>query len=65
MTMPDEMVNAIINARRFLYALMDPQETPRVPAAVRMEARGRLKHFPHETQFKALAKEINRRKQPC
>ena len=65
MTMPDEMVNAIINARAFLLRLLDPQETPRVPASVRMEARGRLKHFPHETQFKALAKEINRRKQPC
>jgi len=46
MTLPSEEYNAICAATRFLYALMDPKKTPRVPKWVREEARRRAKHMP-------------------
>ena len=46
MTLPYEEYNAILAATRFLYDLMDPQKTPRVPKWVRVEARRRVKHLP-------------------
>jgi hypothetical protein len=55
MTLPDERANAIQQARRFLLQLMDPRETPRIPRAVRMEARARLKHFPTDLDLERLA----------
>lgn len=46
MTLPYEEYNAILSATRFLYDLMDPKKTPRVPKWVRVEARRRVKHLP-------------------
>lgn len=54
MTMPDEMFNAIRNARLFMQALMDPKQTPKVPREIRKRARDRLKHFPSEYDIKQL-----------
>jgi len=54
MTMPDEMFNAIRNARHFMLALMDPKQTPKVPKEIRKRARDRLKHFPSEYEIKQL-----------
>ncbi len=48
MTTTEEMLNAIDNARIFMYSLLDPKQTPRVPKSVRKYARDRLKHFPTE-----------------
>ena len=47
MTLPIERTNSIEWAREFLYALLDPKKTPRVPRAIRRRARAVLKHFPH------------------
>jgi|LakMenEpi03Aug12_release.lakeMendotaPanAssembly.Ray.scaffolds.fasta_scaffold70159_2 hypothetical protein len=46
MTLPSEEYNAICAATRFLYDLMDPKKTPRVPKHIRAEARRRAKHMP-------------------
>jgi hypothetical protein len=46
MTLPDERTRATVNARNFLYDLIDPKKTPRVPKAVRERARRILKHYP-------------------
>lgn len=46
MTLPQEEWRAIANVRRFLYDLLDPKKTPRVPAAIRQEARRLSKHYP-------------------
>lgn len=54
MTMPEEMFNAIRNARMFMEALMDPTATPKVPKEIRKRARDRLKHFPSEFDTKEL-----------
>lgn len=56
MTMPEEMFQAIRNARHFMVALMDPKQTPKVPKEVRKRARDRLKHFPSEFEVNELEK---------
>jgi hypothetical protein len=46
MTLPEEEARAIAATRTFLYALLDPRQTPRVPREVRQRARRVLKHYP-------------------
>ena len=46
MTLPEEEARAIAMTRTFLYALLDPKQTPRVPREVRQRARRVLKHYP-------------------
>jgi len=48
MTVPNERKAAVMNTEKFLLRLMDPKQTPRVPKAIRQEARGLLKHYPTE-----------------
>jgi hypothetical protein len=45
MTTIDERFQAIQNTRSFMYRLMDPKVTPKVPKKIRQEARAMLKHF--------------------
>ena len=46
MSTPEEQDRAISQVRRFLFDLMDPQVTPRVPGYVRKRARQVSKHYP-------------------
>ena len=46
MSTPEEERRAISQVRRFLWDLMDPQVTPRVPGYVRKRARQVSKHYP-------------------
>ena len=46
MTLPHEEVRALIYAQEFLRRLIDPRITPRIPRAVRREARCCLRHYP-------------------
>ena len=46
MTLPDERYRALKWAESFLQDLLDPQKTPRVPRAVRAQARSVLRHYP-------------------
>ena len=48
MTLDHERLRAIKWTRRFLLALLNPQETPRVPKEIRRLASGCLKHFPDD-----------------
>jgi len=48
MTLPVERKYAVDNTRIFLYNLMDPKKTPRVPKAIRLDAYRCLKHYPSE-----------------
>ena len=50
MTLPNEEQNALNNAREFLVSLMNPKQTPKVPAAIRKEAYRLLKHFPYKAR---------------
>lgn len=55
MTLPHERYQSIKNARAFLYTLLDPKKTPRVPKAIRKQAYWVLKHFPSDLDM-TLAK---------
>lgn len=46
MTTHDERIRAIKNTGEFLYSLLDPKKTPRVPRAVREVAYACLRHYP-------------------
>jgi len=46
--MPDERFRAVRYARDFLYDLLDPKKTPKVPREIRDRARAVLRHYPME-----------------
>ena len=46
MTIPSERYRSLENTEEFLYNLLDPKKTPRVPKEVRDTARSLLKHYP-------------------
>ena len=50
MTLPDEAHRAVIQTRQFLINLLDPQKTPRVPSAIRLQARRLVKHYPFDSE---------------
>jgi hypothetical protein len=43
------MIRAIESARLFLYDLMNPKSTPKVPSYIRQRARRVTKHYPMST----------------
>lgn len=51
MTLPHEEVNSLQAVRRFLYDLLNPAATPRVPLIIRQRARRVCKHFPMDTSI--------------
>lgn len=48
MTVPYERKSAVNRTRKFLYDLMDPKATPRVPKDIRLQARSLLRHYPSD-----------------
>lgn len=46
MTLPDERYRAVLAAEQFLTDLLDSRKTPRVPRAIRQQARSVLRHYP-------------------
>jgi hypothetical protein len=46
MTLPDERYRAVIQTRRFLFDLCNPEHTPRIPKLIRDTARSLLRHYP-------------------
>lgn len=57
MTMPFERTWAVTNTREFLYELLDPKKTPRIPKSVRLRAGRLLKHFPTELDMDNVVEE--------
>lgn len=55
MTLPDERLRALHQARDLLRGLLDPQQTPRVPREVRRWASRVLKHYPLDFEIDELA----------
>lgn len=47
MTLPIQELNAVVQGHQFLYDLLDPKKTPRVPSAVRRRASDILRHYPY------------------
>lgn len=55
MTLPCERVAAVNNTREFLYSLIDPKQTPRIPTHIRATARSLLRHYPSELDMDIIA----------
>ena len=56
MTLPDERYRALKWAEQFMQDLMDSSKTPRVPKAVRAQARSILRHYPGEYYLEQMAR---------
>jgi hypothetical protein len=54
MTLPDERLRALHQARDLLRGLLDPKQTPRVPLEVRRWASRVLKHYPLDFELDLL-----------
>jgi hypothetical protein len=50
-SLPSEEAAAVDAARRFLFDLLNPKVTPRVPKAVRERARRVVKHYPYSVVY--------------
>ena len=57
MTLPFEEKRAINYTRKFLYDLLVPSETPRVPKEIRDRARSLLRHYPQEYRVEEIMPE--------
>lgn len=55
MTVPIERKNAVVHTEKFLLDLVNPKVTPRVPKAVREEARRLLRHYPSQFDMDTIA----------
>ena len=55
MTLPDERYRAVVQTRRFLLDLCNPQHTPRLPKLIRETARSMLRHYPDEWDMRRAA----------
>ena len=52
MTLPDERYRAVVQTQRFLLELLT---TPRIPKAVKDQARGCLRHYPSDWDMQRVA----------
>jgi hypothetical protein len=57
MTLPDERYRAVVQTRRFLLDLCNPQHTPRVPKLIREHARAMLRHYPSDWDMTLASQE--------
>ena len=55
MTLPDERYRSVIQTRRFLMDLCNPQHTPRIPKIIREHARSMLRHYPSDWEMQQAA----------
>ena len=55
MTVPRERTNAVIFTETFLYDLIDPKKTPRVPRAIRQRAHALLRHYPSRFDMETIS----------
>lgn len=54
MTLPDERYRAIQRTEQFLVDLCNSTSTPRVPKAIRAQARSLLRHYPSKWDLDRL-----------
>lgn len=56
MTIPVERTRAVLCTKDFLFALLNPKATPRVPREVRRQASRCLRHYPGRYEIADLAR---------
>ena len=59
MTLPDEWFISMRKNRDFLFDLLNPEKTPKVPREIRKRASECLKHFPMTPEIDELEKMYN------
>ena len=57
MTLPHEEYYSLVAVKNFLYDLMNPAHTPKVPSDVRERASRVLKHFPMQHRLNEIYKD--------
>lgn len=55
MTLPSERTRAVNYTREFLYSLIDPRKTPRVPKHIREDASRLLRHYPSQVDMDIIS----------
>ena len=55
MTLPDERYRAVVQTKKFLEELLT---TPRIPKAVKDNARWCLRHYPNEWDMQIVSREV-------
>ena len=58
MTLPDERYRALKCGKEFLYDLLDPKKTPKVPKDIRRQAHWVLRHYPDDYHLDLIAKTL-------
>jgi len=58
MTMPDERTRSIVQTRELLEEMADARRMPDLPAALRIEAKRLLRHFPDQGVITIMCREL-------
>lgn len=58
MTMPDERYRSLVQTKKFLYDLLNTQQTPRVPKIIRQRANSLLRHWPDDYHLGLMTEEM-------
>ena len=56
MTIPSERSRAIVETQKFLYDLINPMNTPRIPRSIRERASRLLRHYPNSWEVERAAR---------
>lgn len=54
MSLPEEKLRAMVSSRQFLFDLLDPKKTPRVPKTIRKTAHRLTKHWPFPFEMEEM-----------
>jgi hypothetical protein len=57
MTLPHEEYHSLVAVKNFLYDLLNPAHTPKVPSEIRERAARVLKHFPMQHRLNEIYKD--------
>jgi hypothetical protein len=64
MTLPYERLRAVNKTREFLFDILIPSKTPRIPKEIRQRARSLLKHYPFESELEMVC-DVNNLGEHC
>lgn len=59
MTLSYERYRALKAGKQFLYDLLDPKKTPRVPKNIRRQASNILRHYPENFHLELIEERIH------